>query len=914
MNKPARKGLVIALAVGVTLGGLAVRPAVAQASVLYVNKVPACSDGGTGTSAQPFCTAQAAADIVEPGQTVKITGSGVGGVTLTRSGIEGAPISIEGGTLPRLEVRGAHDVFVRSTKVESSSTFAGPAVRVTQSSRVVLDLLTVRSVSYEGGGLLIDGGSTAVALSRSALDVRVKTIVVDGAADVTIAGNVLAPLISDVTRSGNGGIELVNAPRAAVAGNTVKDACNRSISVSGDAAGTSIQNNIFRGLLVEDNGSYRYCPTIGSNDVHSVIVDAAAAPGVTIDYNIIHSGWMRTYLWAGVMRRTSVDLHAATGQAAHDLNTDPQVGSAWIDSGNADAPGQVPTDRLGHKAADYPAVPNSGAGKVGFQDRGADEFNDRVSAGLVVATKAPAGVEVSFVASVGSAWKLPGTCDIDFGDGAEHANTCSTTHVYDKTGTYNLTFVASTAGGSKTITGEIEVVEPGGSLQPTIQTTTAGLMSANFVVDEGTGPWNITKVDFDFGDGGPVGSMPGDSVFHRYTKSGTYTVKATATDAGGNTATTSTVVSTGGSGFVAHAPTRLLDTRDGTGSGGVAHQVAPYSSIRLAVGGKGAIPAGITAAAMNVTVTQPTAGGYVTVHPSGVARPVASTVNFVPGQTVPSMAVIPVGSDGVVEFYNGSAGSVHLIADVTGYFAKSPQAAGLQSIAPRRVLDSRIGVGTPKVGQLIGGSTLGQDITTDNVPEGATAVALNVTVTNPAGAGYLTVFPAGQTKPTVSNLNYVAGQTVANAVIVPVGANGAISYFTTTSTDLVVDVVGYASGDAVNFFAPISPTRMVDTRIGLGTNDAIAPRGTSTVSLLRDLPGNLPKTAVFTATAVNPRTAGYLTAFPAGWPIPNASTLNFTAGANVPNLAIAQNEVSFHNGSDGPIDLVVDVTGYLAID
>jgi hypothetical protein len=89
----------------------------------------------------------------------------------------------------------------------------------------------------------------------------------------------------------------------------------------------------------------------------------------------------------------------------------------------------------------------------------------------------------------------------------------------------------------------------------------------------------------------------------------------------------------------------------------------------LQVDGRGGVPAsGVSAVVLNVTVTQPTAGGYLTVWGDQTAQPTASNLNFSAGQTVPNLVVAPVGADGRVAFFNGSAGTVHLIADVAGYY------------------------------------------------------------------------------------------------------------------------------------------------------------------------------------------------------------------------------------------------------
>ncbi|WP_133794182.1 PKD domain-containing protein [Actinokineospora alba] len=896
------------------MGPLAVRPAMAESSVLYVSNTSGCSDSGVGSSAQPFCTAQAAADVVEPGQTVKLDRSDIGRLTITRSGTEAAPIVFEGGfirgaasdTVPALLIHGAHDIVVRGTETESSSDTQGLALRVARSSRVMLEALTVRTSwnTSTARGLLIDDGSSAVTLRRSSLWAKEKTLVVNGANDVTIAGN--------VTGDHGTGIELVNAPRVAIAGNTIKNACYRAIGVFGDATGTSIQNNIINGIATSGNTSCRPAST----EVHGVVVDIAAAQGVITDYNIVYA-WGKAYAWSGRTYPFSKDLHAVTGQAAHDFNNGPDTNTNWIDSANADAPGQLPTDRSGVRPVDQPQVANTGVGKVATQDRGATESTDRVTGSFAQsATKAPVGGQVRFEGSFTSSWNIPVTCDIDFGDGTLIEGACSATHAYTQPGTYTVRATASTDGGSvEHRSSTIQVVQAGGALMPTLTVTASNVMGVVLRADGGGTPWNIAKVEFQTGES--TRTVEGTALHHRYYMPGTYTVRATVTDAGGNTATTAaTEFTTVGSGLVPYGPTRLLDTRVGTG--GTTGKIKPYSGIRLAVAGQGGIPAGVTAVAMNVAVTDPTTSGHIIAYPSGAARPLASTLNFVAGQTVPNMAILPVGPDGAVEFYNAAAGTVHLIADVTGYFARTAGVSGFESVVPSRVLDSRTGLGTPDGGAkpLPGGGTWTQDITIQNVPDSATAVLLNVAVTNPAASGHVTVFPAGGGKPLASNLNYVAGQTVSNAVLVPVGTGGAISYFSTTRTDLVVDVVGYATESNAyrKFFAPLTPTRVVDTRIGTGQSSAhaLAPRSSEAFDLVPGSQIDIPEHAVANVTVVNPKAAGFLSAYPSGLTPPTASTLNFQPGAVVGNLAVVRDPVAFHNGSDGSLDLVVDLTGYLS--
>src|SRR5262245_15851570 len=77
------------------------------------------------------------------------------------------------------------------------------------------------------------------------------------------------------------------------------------------------------------------------------------------------------------------------------------------------------------------------------------------------------------------------------------------------------------------------------------------------------------------------------------------------------------------------------------------------------------------------------------------------------------------------------------------------------------------------------------------IPATATAVSLNVTATNTQGPGFLLLYPQGGAQPLVSTLNYVAGETVANAALLPLGAGGLTVVAGVAGTDLILDVNGY---------------------------------------------------------------------------------------------------------------------------
>ncbi|MBT2448938.1 hypothetical protein J7F03_17925 [Streptomyces sp. ISL-43] len=408
---------------------------------------------------------------------------------------------------------------------------------------------------------------------------------------------------------------------------------------------------------------------------------------------------------------------------------------------------------------------------------------------------------------------------------------------------------------------------------------------------------------------------------HTYAEVGTYTVKVTVTDTVNQTSVDNSVtVTTNGSDFTPYGPTRLLDTRNGTGA--AQHKIAPYTSARVKIGGNGAIPAGVTAVALNITVTSATSGGHIIAFADGDTRPTTSNVNFAPGQTVPNLAIVPVGANGYVDLYNGGWESVDLIADVTGYFTQSAS-SGYTAITPDRFVDTRTGVGTGR-GQVPGYGTFSTPVAgTRGVPAGAKAVALNVTVTNPRSDGHLTVFPTGQSAPTASNLNFSAGQTIANSVIVPIGADGRISVRNGgwNPADVIVDVVGYYSPDSVSAYLPFNPERVTDTRVKGGP---LPGRYYAYLGLGSGLPHSTG--FVLNTTVTNTKDTGYLAVTPdpnsiedydleidIAPPLPTSSNLNWTVGKTVPNLVQAgrgsTGVIDFWNESDGAIDVIIDIFG-----
>ncbi|HET6948974.1 MAG TPA: hypothetical protein VFI47_01260 [Acidimicrobiales bacterium] len=346
--------------------------------------------------------------------------------------------------------------------------------------------------------------------------------------------------------------------------------------------------------------------------------------------------------------------------------------------------------------------------------------------------------------------------------------------------------------------------------------------------------------------------------------------------------------------FTAVTPARILDTRSGLGHGGAAGPIGPGGTYDVQVAGAGGVPAtGVQAVVLNVTAVTPTAPSYLTVWPTGLARPEVSNLNFVAGQTVPNAVTVALGGGGMLSVFN-SSGAAHVLFDVVGYYADGTGPAGSRffGLANTRLIDTRVGTGVPAGPVPSGGTMTYTAAGNGGVPAGATAVVMNVTVTQPSSGGWLTVYPAGVARPEASSLNFVPGQTVANLVTVGLSAGGQVSFFNANgATHVIADVVGYYRTGVTTEegrFVALPPYRVMDTRLyppPFGPDEVwslpiagfeyIPPVGASAV--------------VTNVTATQPTESGWLTVYPNdGCDPPNASTLNFTPGQTVPNMTITR--------------------------
>jgi len=351
-------------------------------------------------------------------------------------------------------------------------------------------------------------------------------------------------------------------------------------------------------------------------------------------------------------------------------------------------------------------------------------------------------------------------------------------------------------------------------------------------------------------------------------------------------------------------PIRAVDTRQATrlGQGQV-----------LRVSMAGLVPDGAKAAVIDLAAVDPTASGFLTAWSCDEPMPSTSNLNYVAGGTRATHAIVTLAADSSICVFTMVATDV--LVDVTGSYSAAPSALRFHPLAPTRIYDSRLDGGQWKIGET----------RAIPVPAGAAAAAMNVTVTEPDGPGFVTIFPCQAALPVVSNINYVGGQVVANLVQTGV-ADGLVCVHSSNAAHIVIDLQGtYDNAPNGLQYQAVAPTRLVDTRSGVGSvfgRVAMDARGTGA------LPSNAPvattavpgdvEALVVSMIAVSPRSSGWAEIGPCVEPAYTtpykSSTLNFVAGDVVTNQAITPTQLA--TGAEictfatSPAFHVVDLTGW----
>jgi murein DD-endopeptidase MepM/ murein hydrolase activator NlpD len=372
-------------------------------------------------------------------------------------------------------------------------------------------------------------------------------------------------------------------------------------------------------------------------------------------------------------------------------------------------------------------------------------------------------------------------------------------------------------------------------------------------------------------------------------------------------------------------PTRLLDSRNGTGGLGIFHS---HVAQTFQVTG-GVVPSSATAVTGNLTVTQQTSKGFLYVGPTATDNPTSSTLNFPVGDDRANAVTVALGPDGKlsITFAAPTLGpTAHAIFDVTGYFAPDTGGATYHALAPTRLLDSRDGTG----GTTIFSSHVAQhfQITGGVVPAGATAVTGNLTVTGQTRNGFLYVGPSQANNPTSSTLNFPAGDDRANSVTVALGSGGVlwVTYAAPVlgpTAQVIFDVTGYFTPDMTGaIYVPLTPTRLLDSRDGTGRTTVFSSHVGQAFSVAGGS-GGVPANAVAVTgnlTVTQQTRNGFLYIGPARADNPTSSTLNFPAGddrANAVTVALGSGGVLWITYAApvlGPTaQAIFDVTGFFFI-
>jgi LPXTG-site transpeptidase (sortase) family protein len=350
-------------------------------------------------------------------------------------------------------------------------------------------------------------------------------------------------------------------------------------------------------------------------------------------------------------------------------------------------------------------------------------------------------------------------------------------------------------------------------------------------------------------------------------------------------------------------PRRVLDTRR------AATPLAAGSTLDVRLGSAG-VPAGASAAVLEVTATAASGPGFLTVYPAGSDRPTTSVLNTTSdGATVQNLVTMAIGTGGAVSIF--SSVQTDVVVDLFGYYEPSWSSASgrFVPLPPSRLLDTRSST------RVAPGGTVRVALPSAMPPD-ASAIVATATVDQATAAGYWTAGPAGGPRPDTSNINVSrAGQTVANLIVVPVSADG-IDVYSQSGGHLIVDAVGYYTGasapvSTLGLFYPRPPMRLLDTRsdtnpLGPGAQ----PQRGWTVEVGAGATFSAAMTTVTVAHALGP---GYVTAYAAGQPRPPVSTVNAGTDDVVAQSAIVPvgaRGMALYTYGGG--DLLLDVTGWFA--
>jgi hypothetical protein len=373
--------------------------------------------------------------------------------------------------------------------------------------------------------------------------------------------------------------------------------------------------------------------------------------------------------------------------------------------------------------------------------------------------------------------------------------------------------------------------------------------------------------------------------------------------------------------FVPVTPCRLVDTRPDRGGNGPI-QGGTSESFPIPQEGGCNIPATAAAYSLNVSAVPATVLGFLTIWPTGEVQPVVATLDSLDGRIKANAAVVPAGYQGAVSVYVTQ--TTNIILDINGYFEPvSGSTLAFYPLPPCRVADTRFstypqGLGAPFLTGLHQRDFPILNATNCNIPSSAAAYSLNFSVVPHGALGYLTVWPTGEPRPTVSTLTDIPGTVIANAAIVPAGTGGDVAVYPSNDTDVIIDINGYfaPAGPGGLSLYPMAPCRVIDTR-HVGSGQPFSGNLTPPVDVVDSVcePPAAAQAYVFNATVVPTGALYYLTLWPDLQSKPLVSTLNAFDGTITNNMAIVPStngKVDAYASGPGLTQLILDISSYFA--
>ncbi len=687
-------------------------------------------------------------------------------------------------------------------------------------------------------------------------------------------------------------------------------------------------NTIFNGRALAQTGAI----TVNSNEFYSSSPTVSISPDTTA-YTTDTSPTITGITSVRSPSTVTVTVHGET------LSATPAADGSWS---------ATPAGLLANAIYTVTASVVDGAGNTGA-------FSQELTVDTI-----PPVVTIDGGASIvtnNTATTLTGTTDVAAGQTVTvtmtrttPALTLSRTTLVQTDGTWNITPNGFTAGQWTTTA---MVTDPAGNQSSATQAVTIDMTAPVATITGGASALTNDSTPTIIGtseagavvtvsvDGGALTGVSSVGVDWSVTYTGiplglgAHNVAMTARDPAGNiTSHTQTLTvdappsGSSSSGFTSIGPKRVFDTRAGQSANALRAvakaQVAGSYELQVQMTAlAGYVPAsGVGAVSLNVTSTGSAVDGFITVYACG-SRELVSSVNFVAGKTVANAVVTPLSGSGTVCFFSNTP--TDIIVDINGWFATG---ATFTSVGPKRVFDTRPGnspdaLRTAPDIVIAANGMLEVVVTplTGYVPAiGVGSVSLNVTVTNPQAVGFITVYSCG-TRALVSSVNFVAGQTVANAVIAAVSPAGTVCFYSSAATDLVVDINGwFQTGSGFN---AIDPARVLDTRPG-NSPDALRDVSKAKIGGARvlevqvtDMAGRIPADGVtavsLNVTVTNPDGDGFVTVYACNV-LDEVSSLNYAAGRTVANAVLARVSASgtICLYSNVTTDVIVDINGWTA--